>query len=584
MDFFSTTTVRALQVRRSEYGENPEVSMNKIKYPVITVLALVHQALSLHAEKKIFTAVPADNISDYTICRILAFIAVWFLYFMLWQLLIDKGGLFRTAGNSRKANTVTRVFKSALPYLIIMIPVCFIKLRGGYLSNDETLIYENAISLTHYIWFYYITTYYYIICLMIVPHMYAPIFIKLLIEYLVIGYTVLRASDYFDIRSDKPFISRPFRIGYGSLTMLLFVLYPVIAYTTSAHRLPIYFLLYLFMTVMLLFDRLEQAALTPVRLITLILLGSILTQWRTEGIYLLVLIPILIYISYSELILPIPRYAGDRDERKRKNIPAFYTEKKSINIKKKKAFAVLMLIWLVVQYLVSVPQNGLIAKEMGAAADDRMKPFYAYTITNMYRNGLDKDKNADDLAIVDRYISLESLDAINDYYGDINYEDVLILYQPGFIGVREDAGVTEYFEFAAALKRIFRNNPKTFLRTRIGAFVYAALPYHISFTGTGVRELAAFLLSIVKSVSYNLFIPLIILMFICLYSLTRSRWFTFFLSGGLLAHWFIVFVLAPASYFKYYFPVYITAYLYLLLIVIAGLHNKKHATKIKILQ
>ena len=556
-----------------------------IKYPVITAAALIHRIITAYADRHIFTASPADNPGDYCICSILALAGTWFLYLMLWQLFIDRFGLFAPAGSKdTKTNTVTRVFRAALPYLIIMIPVCFIKLRSGYLSNDETLIYENAVSLTHYTWFYYITTYYYIISLMIIPHMYAPIFIKLLIEYLVIGYTVMRASDYFDIRSSQPFISRPVRIGYGSLTMLLFILYPVIAYTTSAHRLPIYFLLYLFMTVMLLFDRLEQAALTPARLATLMILGAVLTQWRTEGIYLVVLIPILIYISYSELTLLVPHLTGDREERKRKRLPMFYTERKIIRIKNKKSFGIFLVVWLVVQYLVSIPQNGLIAREMGAAADDRMKPFYAYTITNMYRNGLDMDKNAADLAIVDRYISLESLDKISDYYGDINYEDVLILYQPGFVGVREDAGITEYFEFTAALKRIFKNNPKTFLRTRIGAFVYAALPFHITFSGTGIRELVSFMVSIVKTVSYNLFIPLAILLFICLYSLTRSRWFTFFLSGGLLAHWFIVFILAPASYFKYYFPVYITAYLYLLLIIIAGLHNKKHATKIKILQ
>ena len=580
MYFFSTTTVMYCR-SGTAYTDN-EVSMNIIKYAIISVLALIHQILSFFAGKRIFTAAPSDNSGDYIICRLLAFIVTWFLYLMLWQLLVDNGSLFRSEWT--KGNTVTRVFRSALPYLVVMIPVCLIKLRSGYLSNDETLIYENAISLTHYTWFYYITTYYYIISLMIIPHMYAPIFMKLLTEYLVIGYTVLRASDYFDIRSSQPFIIRPVKIGYGALTMLLFILYPVIAYTTSAHRLPIYFLLYLFMTVILLFDRLEQAALTPARLATLIILGSVLTQWRTEGIYLIVIIPILIYISYSDLTLVIPHYSGDRDERTRKNLPLFYTEKKTVRIKEKKTFALLMLLWIAVQYLFSVPQNGFIAKEMGAAADDRMKPFYAYTITNMYRNGLDLSKNASDLAVVDRYISLESLDAISDYYGDINYEDVLILYQPGFIGVREDAGVTEYYEFTAALKRIFRNNPNIFLRTRIGAFVYAALPYHITFNGSGIKGLLSFIISIIKTVSYNLFIPLVILLFICLYSLARSRWFTFFLSGGLLSHWFIVFILAPASYFKYYFPVYITAYLYLLLIIIAGLHNRKHATKIKILQ
>ena len=535
--------------------------MNKIKYIIITILAVIHQTVTTIMDLSIFTVSPWANTVDYVTCKVCAFFASWAFFYMVWQVFVEKDGILR--GNKDNRNTASRVVIKALPYLVIMIPVCIFKLRGGYLSNDETLIYENAVTLTHYTWFYYITTYYYIISLMLIPHMYAPIFVKLIIEYLTIGYIVLRSSDYFAARQSGPFIKKPVKIGYGALIMVLFVLYPVIAYTTSAHRLPIYFLLYLLLMTMLLFDRLEQAILTKRRLITIILLGCILTQWRTEGIYLVVLIPILVHLTYEKI---------------------FITAGKTYNLKDKKIFITSLVIFLLCQYLVSIPQNGLIAHEMGAAADDRMKPFYAYTITNMYRNGLDLDKNAGDLEIVDRYISLESLEKISDYYGDINYEDVLILYQPGFIGVREEAGITEYYDFVAALKRIFKNNPQVFLRTRIGAFIYAALPYHINFTGSDPRALAGLAVSIVKTLSYNLFIPLITILFLCLYSLARGRWFTFFATGGVLAHWFIVFILAPASYFKYYFPVYMTAYLYLFLIIIAGLYNRKHPAKIKILQ
>ena len=536
--------------------------MNKSKYYIISILAVIHQIATYFADRRIFTVPPSANMTDYAICKICALISSWFFFYMLWQLFIEKDSLIRGKKNNR--NTISRVVISALPYLIVIAAVTAIKLRGGYLSNDETLIYENAISLTHYIWFYYITTYYYIISLMLIPHMYAPIFVKLIIEYLVVGYVTMRSREYFNIRSAEKLIKKgPVHMGYGRLIMILFILYPVIAYTTSAHRLPVYFLLYLLLITVLLFDKLEQSTLTVRRLITILFLGGVLTQWRTEGIYLLVLIPILVFLTYDRIVI---------------------TDKMSFSLKDRKTAACFIIAYLVFQYLISVPQNGFIAKEMGAAADDRMKPFYAYTITNMYRNGLDLNKNADDLAVIDRYISLESIEKINDYYKDINYEDVLILYQPGFVGVREEAGITEYYDFTAALKRLFKANPQIFLRTRIGAFAYAALPYRITFTGTDPKSLAGFVLSVVKSVSYNLFIPLLIILFICLYSLSRTRWFTFFLTGGVLVHWFIVFILAPASYFKYYFPVYITAYFYLLLIITAGLYNRNHNTKIKIIQ
>ncbi len=492
--------------------------------------ALLHWIISFFTDPLIFRVPASANLPDYCICKALALLAAFAFYFVIATLLICR---------DKKNNPIWRCVLRALPYLPVMIAVVCVKLPQGYLSNDETLIAASALNLEHYTWFTYLTTWFYIICFMLIPNYLGPIFIKLLIELAVIGYVIDRIERVF---------GRPCAyFGY-----LLFLLYPVIAYTTSAHRLPVYFLLYLLFVTILLFDRIEQKPLSWPKELALIVLTAVLTQWRTEGIYLLVLSPILMLFVYPAL-------------RSKKNI------------------LLLFALSLLIQYLVSVPQNGAVASEMDAAADDRMKPFYAYTITNMFRNGLDEEKNAEDLAIVDQYLALDKIRAINDYYGDINYEDVLILYEGDFVGVREEAGVTEFFNYANALKRIFINNPDVLLRTRVGAFCYAALPYRIE-TGSGMVSL---LVSIVKSLSYNLFIPLGTILILLIYALFRRRWFSFFLLGGVLVHWFIVFILAPASYFKYYFPVYITAYFYLLLLLLTVLHDhffaKRNAQKKRIL-
>ena len=478
----------------------------KTHLPVIAAatLALVHWVISFRTDPLIFETTISDHLTDYTICKILALLALFSVYYMIVLLFTPQGEKLR------------RICLRALPYLVVMIAVAVIKLPQGYLTNDETLIASSALNLEHYTWFYYLSTYYYIVCFMMIPAYLAPIFIKLLIEFLVVGTVISQIEDIFG----KPL----YYFGY-----LLFLLYPVIAYTTSAHRLPIYFLLYLLLFSTLIHDRILQSPLTLQKELFLVLLGAVLTQWRTEGIYLLVLLPILMIFVYP---LRSPR-----------------------------KILLLLLLTVSIQYIVSVPQNGLVAREMGAAADDRMKPFYAYTITNMMRNGLDREKNAEDLAIVDNYLALDKIDAINEYYGDINYEDVLILYQDGFVGVRDESDVTGFFNYANALKRIFKNNPSVFLKTRAGAFCYAAVPYQIE-----RGSLIPFLISIVKFFSYNLFIPLGIVFILFVYSFVKKRFFSFFVTGGILAHWFIVFILAPASYFKYYFPVYIMAYYYLLML------------------
>lgn len=498
-------------------------TVNKKKYfpqIICLILATVHICVTFISDKNIFTfpnsgeeRILVANV-DYVLCKCISFFILYLFYYGLYLLIMRK----------EEGKALKEVLLAAAPYFIVVATVLAIKLPGGYLTNDENSIYANAISLTHDTWFYYLTTYYYIIALMLLPFKYGPIMVKAIIQLLTVGYVVYRSKKYFGSR-------------LGMWSYVIFFLYPIIAYIASAHRLPIYFLVYLMLFTKLIYDGLEKVMLNKTDAFIIILTTAILTQWRTEGIYLLVIIPLLCFLTYS-------------------------------NLRNKKAALIFIVLSLLVQYLVSIPQNGFTAKDLDAAANDRMKPFYAYTITNMYRNGLDLEKNAQDLAIVDKYLSLETIKAINEYYVDINYEDVLILYKDGFIGVREEASVEDFINYSDALKRIFINNPGVFLKTRWGAFCYAALPYHITFDGMGIKQLISFGISIVKTVLYNLFIPALVILVLAVYSLVKRKWFSLFVAGGLCAHWFIVFVLAPASYFKYYFPVYIMGYFYVLITVL----------------
>lgn len=500
----------------------------KLPYIICTVLAVVHCVISFFTDRALFVMPDRSYehygtaLLDYSVCKVITLLVLVMFYICAYELIFGKG--------SRHEN-VLDVVKCALPYVIVVIGVLAIKLPQGYLSNDENAIYMNAVSLTHDTWFNYITTYYYIVSLMLIPFKYGPIIVKVIIQLFSVGYVVCRIKRYFGNR-------------LGLAGYLLFVMYPVIAYTTSAHRLPVYFLVYLVLYTKLLFDALEKHSLGRLESAVILVVCAVLTQWRTEGIYLAVVIPALCILAYSQL-------------RNVKNAVVFIVASVAI------------------QFIISIPQNGLPGSDISGAANDRMKPFYAYTITNMYRNGLDLEKNAADLAIVDKYLSLEVIKAINEHYEDINYEDVLILFTDGYMGVREDATVDDFINYTDALKRIFRNNPGVFVRTRIGAFCYAALPYHITHDGSGIRGLVLFGISVVKSISYNLFIPLGVCIALFVYAIFRRRISSFFVFGGLLAHWFIVFILAPASYFKYYFPIYIMAYFYVIVLALWAVRNRK---------
>ena len=467
---------------------------------IALVLAFVHSCITFFTDPYVFTTPAGEHLFNYVVCKLVLFIFLFFIYRAL---------IFHSPA------TVEILGYSAL-YLIPLAAVMVFKLPQGFLSNDETLIFAEAGRLADYTWFYYLTTYYYIVTMMLIPSWLGPVLVKVAIQLLVCGYVVFRVRHYLDKK-------------YGCFMYLAFLIPPVLAYTTSAHRIPVYFLLYAFMVFSLLMDRLENREIRVPKLIWLLILGAVLTQWRTEGIYLAGILPILMLLTYPSL----------RNVRK----------------------ALIMIgLYIFIQYLVQIPQNGVLPMRMNDKAENRMGPFYAYTVTNMFRNGLNREKNREALELVGRYLDIAVIEAINADLGDINYEDVLILYYPGYTGLKEGATDEDYKAYVSGCKELFLNNPDVFMRTRLGAFNYAATPYSIEWKEGGIKGFALFLVSIVKTIAYNVYVPFALLIAGLIYALIRRRWWTFFLGGGLMCHWFIVFILAPASYFKYYFPLYFTVY------------------------
>ncbi|MBO4374975.1 MAG: hypothetical protein J5829_07690 [Lachnospiraceae bacterium] len=485
------------------------------------ILAVLQVCISFFTDRMIFSFSSESAWKNYIPCKILMFI----LLYMFWRFLF----------------TCERdILKYCAVYLIPIAAVLVFKLPQGFLSNDEHLIFEQAVLLADYTWFYYLTTWYYIITMMMIPSYLGPIIVKVVIQVLMCGYCVYRVAEHTGSRKR------------GAVMYAAFLLPPILAYTTSAHRIPVYIYLYLFLMFRLYMDMIENKSPAKRDLIIYCMLIAILTQWRTEGIYLALFGPVLLFIAYPSLR------------------------------KDKKTVLGVCLLSLLVQYAVAVPQYGLIPTRMNDKAENRMGPFYAYTVTNMVRNGLDPEKNAADLLQIDRYLNMETVKEINYVLGDINYEDTLILYYPGYTGIREEATDEDYRAYVDACKRLFINNPDVLLKTRIGSFDYAATVYEIRWEEGGLKGFALFIVSIIKTIAYNLYIPMLLLLLLFVYSLVKTaHWkkkettgpspclhaFTAVMTFGLFAHWFIVFVLAPASYFKYYFPVYFTVYFWYILML-----------------
>lgn len=480
------------------------------------ILSVFHCIITLFTDKSVFTVLTNDMTierwGNYSICKVCLLVLLFYIYRSIIRLIISK---------DKNSLIEYKILKFAVPYLIPIIAVLIFKLPQGFLTNDESLIFIQAQELNSYKWFYYLTTYYYIVSMMLIPCWFGPVIVKVSIQILICGYVVFRLFNYTN-KSKYSFI------GY-----LAFLLPPVLAYTTSAHRIPVFYLLYLLLLFIPLMDKLEGIRPSKNKLFWLLLLSAILTQWRTEGIYIAVIFPLILFSCYKELLV-------------------------------KKNIILLLLFSVMFQYIVAIPQYGLIPDRMGDQANNRMGPFWAYTITNMYRNGLDLEKNAADLDKVGRYLDLSVLDAINKDLGDINYEDTLILYYEGYTGVKPEATVEDYIAYTEGCKNIFINNPSVLIKTKFGSFDYAARPYHLK---PGIVNRG-------KDIVYDLYLPLLLLILIWIYSVIKKNLTIFLSTSGLLGHFIIVFILSPASYFKYYFPIYMMGYFYFIVGVIFYLHSR----------
>ena len=174
----------------------------------------------------------------------------------------------------------------------------------------------------------------------------------------------------------------------------------------------------------------------------------------------------------------------------------------------------------------------------------RALPFFEYLITSMERNGLDKEKNAEDLAIVDRYISVEAIHELNERQGDYNYNDNIIIYS----GLVPGATDQDKVDFQNAVIRLMIHNPLVYIRSQIGAWLHISNAFQYERT-----------LDYAANIFKNLYVPTAWLIGLWVYLLVKKQWCYWFITSDHLCHMAITTALLPASYFKYYYSEYMYA-------------------------
>lgn len=472
------------------------------------LLAAIHWLSTFYLET-LFLEVPRSaHWGNYLICKLLVLAALYGFWNLLW------------AGLTRKGSAQRAILCYMLPCLAVLV-IWLLTHHSFTLIKDELAMYLKARQLDNYAsWFVCYTGFYWISSLMILPTMMGPVYIKIFLQALVCGYCVYRARRCFN--------SRWALLLYG-----LFLLPELLTHGISAHRMPTYGVLYLFFAAQLLFDFLERQPLSRKKLIWLSAVAAVLTHWRSEGIYLLVLGWILILLAYR--------------------------------VKGKRAVARVLLFFYCIHAVVFLPQYAESFGEDSRYLNLRMQTMYAYSIVNMHRNGLDTDQCREQLDAMAAVTPLEGIEYVNETLGDTNYVQVYLLTDanPYLVdGYSKD----DLNDFCNAARSIIFQQPLVFLKAQLKAWQYTSEQLVVSFE-FGLLGAAFNLLS-------RPLYPFLLVGLFWLAALIRRKWMTFFLTSGVLGNWAIVVLLMPAAYTKYFYVIYLMGYFLLFLYAISGLSRR----------
>lgn len=376
----------------------------------------------------------------------------------------------------------------------------------NFYVGDEKNIWDAAVRL--YPNFFVYTSEVYLICFFILPIVLAPSIIKIVMCSVIMGYTVYRIWNHYHSWL------------VALIYLYLFALEPIRGMGVQVHRMHWYAMLYLFLMVKLFFDCKEGIDYNTFELVIISMIISVLSVWRREGIYLLPFGVIFLLVHFNM----INHSAGQEQS----------SEKQS----KIRILFVFIAIWLAV-YL-PLTKNGL--NEKGVTAS-------AYFVYMLSEQSLDREKIKDDLGIADKYLDIQTIDRFNNEMGIKAYDETFYLYPDymdnKYYAIKEGTSINDE-ELMDAVLDIIKKQPIVFIKSRIHAF--AALCRSLN--------------------SYNLIIPTVLLLVITCFGIITKDTILSSMSIGVVIHTGLTAVAMPASFFKYFYQMYLYAYIFILVIIL----------------
>lgn len=521
--------------------------LNNIDIPFFD-LGLVYFIATFFTDSRIINFNKA-SMSCYFIVKVIVFILIFLAFQFLARLFYKKNT------NARK------YFKYFLIYFIPTFLMLLLIWPGIWYGSDVITFVKVATKVKLHTRLIYLTSIFYSVGLSLFPVLSGAIILQLIYMAIVVSYIVKNTFDYF--KNSK----------WCYLVYLPFFLPVTIFYTLYANRPIMYGITYLLLVAICLFDYLNKKKLSKLKFLILALLIAIVSNWRSEAIYLVLAGPLFIFLIYK--IKP--------------NLKSII----GIFIPIIGAFII-----------VKAPQVYLENKQEKVVNASRNLPIYINSLSYMMQKDLRGDNLQDNYDKISKVLNLDSL---KKYW---SIDDTPCAWRTTDNCVLNDYTFEEYQEFKEAANEIIVNNFDLYLEakyltfqnaTRLYSDKFSAINLYISDKGMLLNDTSTKVLtsnetrrkfvrllegrvdSLYNSYWFyryinNLVIPLVVLAIMFIVSIFKKKLITFLLSGMLIGHTLLVFLTAPASYFMYYYNIFLIGMfigIFSLISMIYNLRNKK---------
>lgn len=440
-----------------------------------------------------------------------------------------------------------------LPYLAVTLVVLLIVWPGCWGSDDLDVLYK-ARTLTPAPWQSFLTSAVFILCLMFLPLPGGLVLIQTLLIAGVVGFFLAAAQTLAAQR-----LRRPVAAGWFAILYLPFLLPPVVLHDMQPFRTTWATWTELFTVALLVWWHARGEQITRGKLAWFTLLGFLTAAWRSESIYYLAALPVLL---------------------------AFLVHKKAV----RPVGAVVSSVVIVAATLVSTAYNNRLMGDAWTYQNVAL----CYQAAALVQDA-DPVEDAEELAMIDPVYDVQACRENSNLHGP----ELRTLVTRSIYTVTEQ----QWSDCKKAIVRLALKYPSSLLRERMGMFlntveqqqtnsnqklVFAATVLVYTDDPDAMRDtqkdflynsVAAYPINqtlredFIMSLSYRteflfgipaatwLMLPSFGLFAAALVVLlVRRRWMWFFAAGAIFARIPLVFLTTPDTYFMYYLTPYIAGY------------------------